>query len=117
MPKKLVVLDEVTTGEVIDMALSDHVSFTAIEDLFGLNADQVKTLMRANLRPARYRAWRNRVQVFGERRTHYKDDTFRPSKTVPMPTDDYKTDDYETEDEIAPVRKRKSNPKRALAKP
>ncbi len=75
MTKKLVSIDDVTLGEVIDMALSDHVSFTAIKDLFGLDENQVKTIMRAHLRPARYRAWRDRVQAFGDRRATYKRDS------------------------------------------
>jgi uncharacterized protein (TIGR03643 family) len=123
MTKKQVDIDDVTLGEVIDMALSDHVSFSAIEDLYGLTPDQVKTVMRANLRPARYRAWRDRVQTFGDRRAHYKRDTFRSEKIsaeFAKPADDEfdeQTDD-EQNDGGAPVdRKRKSPPKRALANP
>lgn len=65
-------MDDATRSEIIEMALSDHTSFDAIERLHGLSADQVKALMRSNLKPASYRAWRKRVRDFGTRRAHYK---------------------------------------------
>ncbi|WP_395782220.1 DUF2805 domain-containing protein [Aquidulcibacter sp.] len=65
-------LDEAGISEVIAMALSDHVSFDHIRSLFGLGPDQVKELMRTNLRPGSYRAWRKRVRDFSDRRAHYK---------------------------------------------
>jgi uncharacterized protein (TIGR03643 family) len=122
MTKKLVTIDAVALGEVIDMALSDHVSFTAIEDLYGLTADEVKTIMRANLRPARYRSWRSRVQTFGDQRAHYKRDTFRPEKTAAqMRVANGSPGEEDSVEGIDPKepqnRKRKSPPKRALANP
>jgi uncharacterized protein (TIGR03643 family) len=65
-------LDEATISEVIEMALSDHVSFAQIRAQRGLSPDQVKEIMRSNLKPGSYRAWRRRVQTFGARRAHYK---------------------------------------------
>jgi uncharacterized protein (TIGR03643 family) len=65
-------LDEATRSEIIEMALSDHTSFDAIKLLHGLNADEVKALMRANLKSGSYRAWRKRVRDFGDRRESYK---------------------------------------------
>jgi uncharacterized protein (TIGR03643 family) len=65
-------LDEAAISEIIAMALSDHTSFTNIKDLFGISPDQVKALMRANLKTGSYRAWRERVSTFGARREHYK---------------------------------------------
>ena len=59
-------------SEVIEMALSDHVSFATITAQTGLSADAVKALMRANLKPGSYRAWRKRVKDFGTRREVYK---------------------------------------------
>jgi uncharacterized protein (TIGR03643 family) len=59
-------------SEVIEMALSDHVSFATITAQTGLSADAVKALMRSNLKPGSYRAWRKRVKDFGSRRQHYK---------------------------------------------
>ena len=54
------------------MALSDHISFDLIRAQHGLGPDQVKALMRARLKPGRYRAWRKRVRVFSDRRAIYK---------------------------------------------
>ena len=59
-------------NEVIEMALSDHTSFQQIEALYGLKESDVKRLMRKNLKPGSYRAWRRRVRVFSTRRAHYK---------------------------------------------
>ncbi len=60
------------THEVIEMALSDHTSFRDIERLYGLNADDVKRIMRQNLKRGSYEAWRRRVRKFADRREHYK---------------------------------------------
>ena len=59
-------------SEIIEMALSDHISFDMIRAQHGLSPDQVKSLMRANLKPGSYRAWRKRVRAFGDRREVYK---------------------------------------------
>ena len=59
-------------NEVIEMALSDHTSFQQIEALFGLKESDVTRLMRKNLKPGSYRAWRRRVRAFSTRRAHYK---------------------------------------------
>lgn len=65
-------LDPATLSEIIEMALSDHVSFEQIRALHGVSADEVKALMRQNLKPGSYRAWRRRVRAFGDRREVYK---------------------------------------------
>ena len=65
-------LDAATVGEIIQMALSDHVSFAQIRTAHGLHHDEVKALMRTHLAPGSYRAWRKRVRKFGERRENYK---------------------------------------------
>jgi uncharacterized protein (TIGR03643 family) len=65
-------LDPATLSEIIEMALSDHVSFDQIRALHGVSADEVKALMRQNLKPGSYRAWRRRVRAFGDRREVYK---------------------------------------------
>ena len=59
-------------SEIIDMALSDHVPFAAITQQYGISADSVKDLMRQNLKPGSYRAWRRRVRHFSDRREVYK---------------------------------------------
>lgn len=65
-------LDAASISEVIQMALSDHVSFDQIRATHGLSPDQVKALMRQNLSPGSYRAWRRRVRRFGDQRQRYK---------------------------------------------
>ena len=65
-------LSDAAISEVIEMALSDHVSFATITAQTGLSADAVKALMRSNLKPGSYRAWRKRVKDFGTRREVYK---------------------------------------------
>lgn len=63
---------ESETSEIIEMALSDHVSFLDIQKQFGLRENDVKTLMRTNLKVRSYKAWRKRVREFSVRREHYK---------------------------------------------
>lgn len=65
-------LDAAIVGELIQMALSDHVSFAQIRAAHGLSPDEVKVLMRTHLAPGSYRAWRKRVRTFGERWESYK---------------------------------------------
>jgi uncharacterized protein (TIGR03643 family) len=67
-----ITLTESETSEIIEMALSDHVSFQDIQKLYGLREKDVKKLMRANLKEGSYKAWRNRVRDFSDRREHYK---------------------------------------------
>ncbi|UWR23346.1 TIGR03643 family protein [Sulfitobacter sp. S190] len=59
-------------SDIVQMALSDHVSFAAIEAEYGLREKEVKALMRAQLKPSSYRTWRKRVRAFGDRRAQYK---------------------------------------------
>ena len=59
-------------SEVIQMALSDHVSFEDIRREYGIGEKDVKALMRDNLKSGSYRAWRKRVRDFSDRRAHYK---------------------------------------------
>lgn len=59
-------------SEIVQMALSDHVSFADIEREYGIGEKQVKALMRDTLKTGSYKAWRKRVRDFGDRRAHYK---------------------------------------------
>ncbi len=61
-------LDPATRSEIIAMALSDHVSFAAIRSQTGLGQDAVQALMRAELSPGSYHAWRKRLRAFAARR-------------------------------------------------
>ena len=65
-------LSQVDIGSIIEMALSDHTSFTEIQLQYGLKEDQVKELMRKNLKKGSYRSWRKRVKTFSDRREFYK---------------------------------------------
>lgn len=59
-------------SEIVQMALSDHVSFADIEREYGLGEKYVKTLMRDNLKLGSYKVWRKRVRDFADRRAYYK---------------------------------------------
>ena len=63
---------EAELSEIIQMALSDHVSFTDIKGQYGLLEKDVVKIMRANLKKGSYKAWRKRVTEFGARREFYK---------------------------------------------
>jgi uncharacterized protein (TIGR03643 family) len=59
-------------SEIVEMALSDHISFTQISAQHKVTPDEVKIIMRTQLKTGSYRAWRKRVRDFGDRRAHYK---------------------------------------------
>ena len=59
-------------SEIIEMALSDHISFKQIENQYGIKEKDVKKLMRENLKERSYKAWRKRVRQFSTRRETYK---------------------------------------------
>ena len=67
-------LDEIKTSkdEIIQMALSDDVSFASIKARFGLSEQEVKKLMRKNISLKSYKRWRIRVRNFSDRREFYK---------------------------------------------
>jgi uncharacterized protein (TIGR03643 family) len=59
-------------GEIIYMALSDDVSFDSIKNLYGIDNDMIKRIMKQNISFGAYKKWRERVKVFSKRREHYK---------------------------------------------
>tara|TARA_B100000927_G_scaffold147779_1_gene119251 strand:- start:228 stop:434 length:207 start_codon:yes stop_codon:yes gene_type:complete len=63
---------EVEKSEIIELALSDHVSFENIKTIYGIGEKDVKKLMRENLKTRSYKAWRKRVREFSDRRENYK---------------------------------------------
>ena len=65
-------LSDVDLSTIIEMALSDHTSFCDIQLQYGLREDQVKELMRKNLKKGSYLSWRKRVKSFSDRREFYK---------------------------------------------
>ena len=68
--KKIFSVSEIS--EIIEMALSDHISFGQIEKQFGINEKDVKKLMKKNLKEGSYKVWRKRVRIFSDRRNNYK---------------------------------------------
>ena len=65
-------MKESDVSEIIEMALSDHISFSNIKSQHNIREKDVKLLMRQNLKPGSYKAWRKRVAEMGSRREHYK---------------------------------------------
>lgn len=59
-------------SEIIEMALSDHVTFAQLRALHGLGPDEVKALMKRELKRGSFVAWRKRVRQFADRREFYK---------------------------------------------
>ena len=54
-------LSNARLSELIELALSDKVSFESINSEFGLREIEVKIIMRKNLKPKSYTAWRRRI--------------------------------------------------------
>ena len=65
-------LSETDISAIIEMALSDDVSFHAIREQYGLTEEQVKKLMKKNITDNSYKHWRKRVKLFSDRRKYYK---------------------------------------------
>ena len=63
---------EAELSEIVQMALSDHISFSDIDTQYGIKEKEVVKLMRMTLKKGSYRAWRKRVNNFGSRREFYK---------------------------------------------
>ena len=72
MTNKKIKLSDKEIGEIIFMALSDDVSFDSIKDLYGIDSDTIKKIMKQNISFGAYKKWRERVKVFSKRREHYK---------------------------------------------
>ena len=70
--KKTPTLESYEISEIIEMALSDHVSFNQIQKQYGLREDEVKKIMKTNLKAGSYKAWRKRIHEFSSRREYYK---------------------------------------------
>lgn len=57
------VYTEETTDRIIEMAWEDRTPFDAIEKQFGLKEDEVKALMKRELKFNSYKRWRERVEA------------------------------------------------------
>ena len=63
---------EAQISDIVQMALSDHVSFASIRMEYGIGEKDVQALMRRGLKTGSYRTWRKRVRAFSDRRESYK---------------------------------------------
>ncbi len=63
---------EVQISDIVQMALSDHVSFASIRMEYKIGEKDVQALMRRELKTGSYRTWRKRVRAFSDRRESYK---------------------------------------------
>mgnify|MGYP001376704297 FL=1 len=55
-------------NRIIEMAWEDRTTFDSIKYQFGLKEQDVKELMRKNLKPSSYKLWRKRV--YGRKTKH-----------------------------------------------
>ena len=65
-------MTESDKSELIQMALSDSISFKSIFELYGLTENETKKFMRQNISTRAYKNWRRRVREFSDRHPHYK---------------------------------------------
>tara|TARA_R110002167_G_scaffold346596_2_gene557292 strand:- start:3425 stop:3631 length:207 start_codon:yes stop_codon:yes gene_type:complete len=63
---------EAQISDIVQMALSDHVSFASIRMEYGIGEKDVQALMRRELKTGSYRTGRKRVRAFSDRRESYK---------------------------------------------
>ena len=61
-------LTESDVNRIIEMAWEDRTTFDSIKHQFGLKEQDVKELMRKNLKPSSYKLWRKRV--YGRKTKH-----------------------------------------------
>ena len=59
--QKSITLSQSDIDRIIEMAWEDRTTFDAIESQYGLKEQDVKELMRDNLKPSSYKLWRKRV--------------------------------------------------------
>ena len=68
MEKKQFSVEQI--DRIIEMAWEDRTPFDAIKYQFGINEQEVISLMRKNLKPSSFKLWRKRVQ--GRKTKHRK---------------------------------------------
>ena len=59
--QKSISLSKSDIDRIIEMAWEDRTTFDAIETQYGLKEQEVKELMRENLKSSSYKLWRKRV--------------------------------------------------------
>jgi len=66
-------------NRIIEMAWEDRTPFEAIEYQFGLKENDVRKIMRTNLKPSSFKMWRERVK--GRKTKHGKTSTSKRFKS------------------------------------
>ena len=66
--QKSIDLSKSDIDRIIEMAWEDRTTFDAIESQYGLKEQEVKKLMRENLKSSSYKLWRKRV--YGRKTKH-----------------------------------------------
>ena len=59
--KKYCCITQSDIHRIIEMAWEDRTTFDAIKNQFGLNEQEVKNIMKSNLKASSYKLWRRRV--------------------------------------------------------
>ena len=62
--------DELALNRIIEMAWEDRTPFDAIEEQFGIKENDVRKIMRRELKPSSFKLWRERVK--GRKTKHNK---------------------------------------------
>ena len=62
MKLKKIKFSKTDIERIIEMAWEDRTSFDAIENQFSIKEDQVKEIMRSNLKRKSYKLWRERLK-------------------------------------------------------
>jgi len=75
MKLKKIKFSKTDIERIIEMAWEDRTSFDAIENQFNIKEDQVKEIMRSNLKKKSYTLWRERVK--GRVTKHLKKRSFK----------------------------------------
>ena len=75
MKLKKIKFSKTDIERIIEMAWEDRTSFDAIENQFSIKEDQVKEIMRSNLKRKSYKLWRKRVK--GRVTKHLKKRSFK----------------------------------------
>ena len=65
-----IIITDIIRDRIIEMAWEDRTPFDAIEKQFGLKENDVRKIMRKELKPSSFKLWRERVK--GRKTKHSK---------------------------------------------
>ena len=57
-----IIITDIIRDRIIEMAWEDRTPFDAIEKQFGLKENDVRKIMRRELKPSSFKLWRERVK-------------------------------------------------------